>query len=205
MSKLAIFDLDGVLADTSAIHTVALREAVDKHLGSDIASLYYLDASDGVRTATKLARLKEDLNLSDQIVRKIEAHKREVTLRALQTIPLNHVAIEGFELLKCFGVQIAVASNSRREFVTEVLTATGLCQLVNFYLGGNQVEHPKPHPQLFTTVMDFLHVEPSDTTIFEDSAVGIQAANASGANVIYVNPDVLVTLDQIASIAEYEK
>ena len=44
----------------------------------------------------------------------------------------------------------------------------------------------KPHPEIYILTMDKLGVEDSEVLIFEDSEVGIQAAQASGASVIKI-------------------
>ena len=51
---------------------------------------------------------------------------------------------------------------------------------------GNDVRHGKPDPEIYVRVMEALHVRPEETLIFEDTEIGIQAAQASGAQCIQV-------------------
>jgi HAD superfamily hydrolase (TIGR01509 family) len=48
-------------------------------------------------------------------------------------------------------------------------------------ISGDDVERPKPYPDCFLKAMELEGVLPSETIIFEDSAVGIEAARLSGA------------------------
>lgn len=200
MNNLAIFDLDGVLANTSDLHTLALFHAVYKIVGADAAMQPYLEARDGARTATKLAKLQKQFALSDQIVLDIDAAKRTHTIHFLSIVDPSDIAIRGLTALKAAGTKIAVASNSRREFVTQVLTALGVIDLVDFYIGGDEIHNPKPDPEIFLTTMAALDALPCNTSIFEDSEIGLTAARASGAFTIRVNPNKLVSLEQIMSV-----
>ena len=51
---------------------------------------------------------------------------------------------------------------------------------------GQDVENGKPSPEIYDKTMAELQVQPSDTLIFEDSEVGLQAAKASGAYFIKI-------------------
>ena len=48
------------------------------------------------------------------------------------------------------------------------------------------MENGKPSPEIYDKTMAELQVQPSDTLIFEDSEVGLQAAKASGAYFIKI-------------------
>ncbi len=44
----------------------------------------------------------------------------------------------------------------------------------------DDVQKIKPHPEVFLTILDKLGSKPRDCIIFEDSLVGIEAANQAG-------------------------
>ena len=48
-------------------------------------------------------------------------------------------------------------------------------------LSSDDVERSKPHPDCFLKAMDIAGVTAAETIIFEDSEIGIAAAEASGA------------------------
>jgi HAD superfamily hydrolase (TIGR01509 family) len=53
--------------------------------------------------------------------------------------------------------------------------------MVDGVLSSDDVVEPKPSPEAFLKAMEIEGVTPAETLIFEDSAVGLAAAEASGA------------------------
>jgi HAD superfamily hydrolase (TIGR01509 family) len=58
----------------------------------------------------------------------------------------------------------------------------GIEEMVDGVLTSRDVVEPKPSPEAFLKVMKIEGVTPAETLIFEDSSVGIAAAEASGAS-----------------------
>ena len=54
---------------------------------------------------------------------------------------------------------------------------------------GDDVEHSKPAPDPFLEAMRREGVTPAETIIFEDSAVGIEAARRTGAPYVVIRMD----------------
>ena len=44
----------------------------------------------------------------------------------------------------------------------------------------------KPHPEIYLKVMETLGVEPKNCLIFEDSLIGVEAANRAGVEVVAI-------------------
>ena len=53
-------------------------------------------------------------------------------------------------------------------------------------IAGDAVMKGKPNPEIYQTCMSNLKVKPEETLIFEDSEVGVAAAEKSGANIIRI-------------------
>jgi HAD superfamily hydrolase (TIGR01509 family) len=110
-----------------------------------------------------------------------------VMVQALAGVTPRPGALDLVERLRGAGVPIAVASNSRREFVERTLSSVGL-------LGGpfqavvsaEDVEHPKPAPDIYLEAARRLGAEPSRCAALEDSPTGVAAAAAAGMYVIGV-------------------
>jgi HAD superfamily hydrolase (TIGR01509 family) len=194
--KLAIFDLDGVLATTTEIHTKTLRMAVERacaHNGIAHQEAY-LDGADGIRTVDKLKRLAASYGFSDAFIAAINKDKTTLAVEELSKLKPNQEIIDGIVALKARGYDVGVASNSRRLFVDIVLKAIGLDEVVDFTIAGDELTNPKPDPEIFLRSMKGYDL--NDVYIFEDSPTGLAAARATGATVIEVNPDTLVTANQ---------
>ncbi len=73
--------------------------------------------------------------------------------------------------------------------------------------GGDQVAKGKPHPEIFLIAAKKLGVVPQDCLAFEDTASGIQAAQAAGMDVVGVGTqfslEKLLDLDCVAGIRDF--
>ncbi|WP_436534107.1 HAD family hydrolase [Actinoplanes sp. HUAS TT8] len=92
-------------------------------------------------------------------------------------------------------VPIAVASNSRRAFVDAALTTAGLSGLFDHIFSADDVDHPKPAPDLYRAACAGLGAAPSRSVAFEDSGTGVASARAAGLYVIGVPSLPGTTLD----------
>jgi beta-phosphoglucomutase-like phosphatase (HAD superfamily) len=110
-------------------------------------------------------------------------------------------ALELLERLAEADVPVAVASNSQREFVQRTLSGAGLIPRARSrdgWVGGDaygqfvsvvsveDVEHPKPAPDIYLEACRRLGAEPRECAALEDSATGVAAARAAGMYVIGV-------------------
>ncbi|KAG8055373.1 hypothetical protein GUJ93_ZPchr0001g31691 [Zizania palustris] len=85
------------------------------------------------------------------------------------------------------GVPLALASNSiRRNVDHKLLKLEDWKDCFSVILGGDQVPHGKPSPDIFLEAAKGLGVNPSSCLVIEDSLVGVQGARASGAKVVAV-------------------
>jgi HAD superfamily hydrolase (TIGR01509 family) len=79
-----------------------------------------------------------------------------------------------------------VASNSIRATVEAMMHRAHLSKYLDVTLSNEDVERPKPAPDIYIAAMLKLGVSPSETLIVEDNEHGLQAARASGAHVLVV-------------------
>jgi beta-phosphoglucomutase-like phosphatase (HAD superfamily) len=83
-------------------------------------------------------------------------------------------------------IKIGVASNSINNTVENCLNKLGLLPYLNIFLSNENVQNPKPHPEIYWSVMSKFNTLPENTVIFEDSFVGKLAAKDSGAHLIEI-------------------
>jgi HAD superfamily hydrolase (TIGR01509 family) len=84
-----------------------------------------------------------------------------------------------------------------RKTVASMMTLAGLDPYVDFYLSNEDVERPKPDPQIFTLAMQRLDLKPSQCLILEDNEYGLEAARLSGAHVMAINSPADVSYPRI--------
>ena len=189
MSKLIIFDLDGVLVEAKEIHfdslNLALKDIDEKFV---ISWEDHLRTYDGLKTYDKLNLLSKykGLPLDKTIFDKIFNKKQDYTLNALSNLCRNLKFISLFEQLKLNGYIIACCSNSVEKTVILSLTNLGIINYFDLILSNESVKYSKPHPEIYWKAMSYFGALPSETLIVEDSPTGLTAAFKSGAKVLRV-------------------
>tara|TARA_R110000824_G_scaffold8429_13_gene38277 strand:+ start:15718 stop:17085 length:1368 start_codon:yes stop_codon:yes gene_type:complete len=199
MIKLIVFDLDGVLVESKESHYEALNEAL-----RDIDHKYIINRDDhiskydGLPTRKKLDKLTTERGLPIELHDKVWDLKQEYTFSAIKTtVKPNAELCSLFNDLCSSGIKVYVASNSIRKTTKMFLINLGLIEYVDCIYSNEDVDNPKPHPEIYLKSMVNEHVMPSETLIVEDSHVGITSAIRSGAHLCRVENVSDVTKDHI--------
>jgi beta-phosphoglucomutase family hydrolase len=193
-----IFDMDGVIVDSTATHTEAwivyLRE---NGISADNLTARMLGKHNG-----ELVRdLFSSRPLTDETIFEHGA-KKEALYREMIGPMLQEKLVPGIRefLTRNQDMPMAVATNAEPANVQFVLENAGLSQFFRAVVDGSQVSRPKPFPDVFLKAAELLDFAPNNCVVFEDSLTGIQAARASGARVVGVSttlselPDVDLTI-----------
>ncbi|XP_020098102.1 bifunctional riboflavin kinase/FMN phosphatase-like [Ananas comosus] len=85
------------------------------------------------------------------------------------------------------GIPLGLASNSIRKYIeTKLSHHKDWKESFSVILGGDDVNHGKPSPDIFLEAAKRLGADSSSCLVIEDSVVGVRAAKASGAKVVAV-------------------
>jgi beta-phosphoglucomutase-like phosphatase (HAD superfamily)/dTDP-glucose pyrophosphorylase len=187
MSKLVIFDLDGVLIDSRELHYDALNDALRK-VGEEyvITREEHLSKYDGLNTTKKLKMLTEQKNLPVSVYDQVWKDKQEATFNLVRGFCKEYLLQTIFRQIKARGYKIAVASNSIRETVKLSLLSIGVMDEVDYFVSNEDVSRTKPYPEMYWKCMTALNALPKNTIIVEDSHIGRQGALDSGAHLLAV-------------------
>lgn len=199
MINLIIFDLDGVIIDSRELHYNCFNQAL-LEIGEDyiITEEEHNTIYDGLPTSKKLEMLTKYKNLPENKHEEIWKRKQEITLENLiKTVDRDEKLIEIFRYLISRNIKICVASNSIRKTIDIILEAKRLTGYVSLIVSNEDVEYPKPNPQMYLKCMTRFGISPKNTIIVEDSYVGRQAAFDSGAILCPVKNTAEVTLERI--------
>ena len=198
MSKLIVFDLDGVLVDSKTIHFDALNDALRA-----IDPVYVITEEEqkniyeGLPTKSKLGLLHKNKGLPESRFDSIWRLKQDITSMMFSNIPEDKELIRLLSIIKDNNINIAVASNSIRSTVLECLDGLGIAHLIDHAVSNEDVKNPKPHPEMYWKAMSYFGVIADETVIFEDSLVGKLAARDSKANLIEIKNRTDLTEDKI--------
>ena len=81
----------------------------------------------------------------------------------------------------------AIVTTASKKNLLDILTHFNYLELFDLLITQEDVTHVKPDPEGFLKAMHYFGMDAEHTVIFEDSDVGVQAAQASGATVFVVN------------------
>lgn len=195
--KAVIFDMDGVLIDAKDWHYNALNKALSL-FGMPISRQDHLCTYDGLPTKKKLEILTVERGLPRKLHTFINELKQRYTLEMVfsecKPVFSHHYALAH---LKNKGFRIAVCSNSIHKTVEIMMERSGLTEYLDFFLSSDDVDHPKPHPEIYQKAIARLGVAAQECLIIEDNINGIKAAQACGAYVMEVYTVEDVNLENI--------
>lgn len=181
--KAAIFDLDGVLIDSSPFHYEGWVR-LGKEVGFTMTPEFFR-ATFGRRNDAILRRLVPDAT-EEQIARwsdRKEALYREAARGKLRPLP---GATELLQVLRGRGFRLAIASSTPRQNITFALAELKLMGTFDVLVGAEDVQRGKPDPEVFLTAAQRLCVPPSSCVVFEDAVAGVEAAKRGGMKCIAV-------------------
>ncbi len=188
MIKAIITDFDGTLVHTFEANYTAYQIAFRRYfneIGFELSKEQYR-ACFGLR----FDAFMEAVNIYDASIRnKIKIEKARVYPMCFNSLKPNNILISFIRKAKSSGVKTAIASTAQRNNLMNVLTYLGMVDLFDIIIAGDAVKQGKPNPEIYITSMYQLGVTPEETLIFEDSEVGMMAAEKSCANVIKITED----------------
>lgn len=179
--KLVITDFDGTLVNTFQANYHAYLEAfhqVGLSLTEDSYRECYGLRFDGFMD--KMGVIDNDIRL------KIKTYKGDCYPSHFGLLQVNQPLLDFIRMFRQSGGKTAVASTARGKNLFNALDYVGATNDFDLILAGEDVKQGKPSPEIYNTVIERMGVSADETIIFEDSAVGIQAAHDSGAHFIKV-------------------
>ncbi|OFZ21644.1 MAG: hypothetical protein A2X94_07790 [Bdellovibrionales bacterium GWB1_55_8] len=177
-----IFDMDGVLVDSTAAHFEAFHE-FGKRIGVPFTRDFFL----------RIFGLHNDeifpLWLGNQLTREEVtrfASEKEALYRELaphHVRPVNGV-LALIDSLANAGFHLAVGSSGPRQNVELAMEVTGRRSLFSTTVSGDDVQRGKPAPDIFLKAAIGLGLRPDQCVVIEDALAGIAAAHAAEMKVI---------------------
>lgn len=191
--EAALFDMDGLLLDTEVMYLEAMQAAA-RELGREM-SLEFCHSMIGV--PAQECSLMIEAYYGDGF--SIEEFRERFygLLRGLLEagIPLKPGVVELLDFLADRGLPLAVATSSERRTAERHLAKAGLLDRFTALATRDDVERPKPHPDIYLEAARRLGVAPGRCLAFEDSNIGLEAAHAAGTMAFMV-PDLLQPLSE---------
>lgn len=180
--RLLLLDFDGTLADTRRANTLAYIDALAE-AGYRLDEHTYESRYFGMRCPEFLASIGFT---SPEECSRIRRRKIELYPTHFDTVRLNEPLMNFVRDFRSRGGLAYIVSTGHIDNITNVMRHLGICGEFDRLICGDEVIRPKPDPECFLTAMRIAGVTPAESLIFEDSAVGLEAARRSGAPYIKV-------------------
>lgn len=183
-----IFDLDGVLTDTSEYHYQAW-----KHLADDEGLPLTHEENDehlrGVGRRDSLMYIIRGHQYSEDQIQEMMERKNNYYHALIERMTPKEVVPGGIALLeeiKGAGLKVAIASASKNSRL--VLDRLQLTSYFDGIADGNCVVNGKPAPDIFVYAAGLIKVYTPNCIGVEDADAGIQAIKAAGMKAVAIGP-----------------
>ncbi len=173
-----LFDIDGTLTDTDALHLRAFNHVLSP-FGHVFDRERFTRELQGFAMTDIIARFLPGIEPSRQ--RAVMAEKEEV-FRGLARGSLHPMPglMAVLEAADQSGIPLAAVTNAPRVNAEMILLALGLGDCFRALVIGEELTHGKPHPLPYLEGLRALGADAESSLAFEDSRSGIRAATAAG-------------------------
>jgi putative hydrolase of the HAD superfamily len=188
MMKALIFDFDGLILDTETTEYRSFQQLAEPY-GLELSiEMWHQWVGTLNGRSHAMSYVYEQIQQSHGVIemKSLESTFFEIfeTLIAKQEIlPGVH---EMIQQAKKHQLLLAIASSSQYDWVSHFLKKHHLIEYFDHIQTRDNVQHVKPHPEIYLTALQHLKIHASDAIAFEDSSVGSRAAKAAGLYCIVV-------------------
>ena len=204
MIRAIMFDLDGVLVQSEKLKAQAYAMAVQQILGLPEPDPRAIEAYRTIVGASREVAAQfviDQLGLEPDIRPLMEEHggaEPWVVLTEIRTGIYNEMVADPqvlrdnqwphtvglLHLAKEAGCRTGLATSSYHDMAFDVLRALDLERWLDVVLTREDVQKPKPDPEIYLLAARKMEVSPTECIVVEDSPNGVRAGVAAGMNVI---------------------
>lgn len=182
MIKAIITDFDGTLVNTFEANYYAYQKTF-----KDIANIYLDKEFYHKHFGVRIDELCHLLNIDNQeIIYQIKQTKAKYYPNYFQYITLNTELYNTLVYYHNQGLQIALATTASLTNLSNIIKYFDL-DIFDLIICGEDVKKGKPDPEVYQMTLTKLGVNSDEVIIYEDSDVGIQAAQCITNNVIKID------------------
>lgn len=173
---LIIFDCDGVIMDSTILHTQAESLCLEK-IGIKISAEEMAERFSGIADKDVFKTLEKEngLKLPENINQRFLDEKISLFKKNLKPMPHMEKTLKNLS-----NIPYCIASGTSIEMLNFMLSETNL---INYFssnvYSAEMVPRGKPFPDLFLYAAEQMNTPPQTCIVIEDSVAGIKAATAS--------------------------
>jgi HAD superfamily hydrolase (TIGR01509 family) len=185
MSDAVIFDWDGTIADTRQAVVASFQETL-RGIGVEVKDAY-IEKRIGIGAINTFKEALEAAGKSftQKMLEELVKQKIVTQVNLADTVNLFEGAIELLDSLRS-RVPIGLASMNNRRVILNLLRKMRLVEYFQAVITADEVEYPKPCPNIFLECARRLGCLPDRCVVVEDSVFGVEAALKAGMKCIGV-------------------
>ena len=179
-----LFDCDGTIADSMPLHYLAWKKALEEWNCEFDEKIFYEWGG------MPVVEILSTLNQRHALSMPVETVSRRKESLYFELLPQLKAVPEVLEHIRATHGQIpfAVVSGSTRESVVASLASLQLLDRFETLVCAGDYKKSKPDPEAFLLAATRLGVAPERCLVFEDTEMGILAAEAAGMASVKVPP-----------------
>lgn len=189
MIRGVIFDLDGVIVSTDALHCQAWVETSRRwgipFTPKDNDLLRGVSRMESVEIICRVGNRALSPDEKAQFAEEKNRRYGEL-LESLTPSDILPDVLETLEELHRRGLSLAIGSSSRN--TQNILRRIGLSTAFDAVADGTMIARSKPDPEVFLLAASLLKLPPEECLVVEDAESGVQAAKAGGCLAVAVGP-----------------
>ena len=185
MSDAVIFDWDGTIADTTQAVVTSFQETL-RRIGVEVGDAF-IEKRIGIGAMNTFKEALEAVGkpYTERILEELVRHKIAAQVNLAGTVTLFDGAIELLDSLRN-KVPIGLASMNNRKVILNLLRKMRIAEYFQVVITADEIEHPKPSPDIFLECARILDCSPERCVVVEDSVFGVEAARRAGMKCIAV-------------------
>lgn len=173
-----LFDIDGTLVDTDALHLDAFNQSFAP-FGQHFDATRYKAELQGMSLAAIRQRFLSHLPVERQIAILDDKEALFRSMAASQLTPLPGL-LALLDAADNAGLPMVAVTNAPRANAELMLGGLGIRGRFRAVILGDELEHGKPHPMPYSEGLRALGAVPELSVAFEDSRTGVASATGAG-------------------------
>ncbi|MEA2893881.1 MAG: hypothetical protein QOI05_4674 [Bradyrhizobium sp.] len=176
--KALLFDIDGTLTDTDALHLEAFNKVLGPH-GHVFDHARFSNELQGFSNASIAERFLASEPMERQAAILGEKEKTFRMLVAGRIQPLRGL-LELLALADRANVPMVAVTNAPRLNAEMLLAGLGIAERFKVLVIGDELAQGKPHPMPYLEGLRAVDAAPETSVAFEDSRSGVRSASSAG-------------------------
>jgi HAD superfamily hydrolase (TIGR01509 family) len=179
-----LFDCDGTIVDSMPLHYVAWKRALAEWNCTFDEQLFYALGGTPTREIVSLLNKRQGLSMPPEAVANRKEDLYYEQFSQLTAIPdvVEHIENQ-------FGkIPFAVVSGGTRASVSASLRTVKLLDKFDVLVCADDYTRAKPDPEGYLLAAEKIGIAPQSCLVFEDTDMGIQAADAAGMASVKIPP-----------------